>query len=346
MMEMDYDKMVHGLVKVFTMEEINHARKNGKLLNLDIEFTKDCNLRCIYCYANGGEKQEHELEKEKILDIIDQAKNLGLKQIIFTGGEPLIRKDFFEVAEYARSLDVYVSVYTNGTLIDEEVAKKMFDLKIFPCVKLDSLVPEIQDELSERKGTFEMIMKGIKNLKKVGYESFNINTVICNKNLDNLPGLWIWARKNSLKPNFLRLGPKGRARDYKLAVGTLELKKLFEKLSEIDKTMFNLSWDPTTPFCGMGCNKLYVSCYLGSDGTIQPCTGVDVVAGNIKEERLETLLNSEVFSVARNIDKHIKGACKECENLDKCYGCRGLAFYINGDFTFEDPLCWNNPRAL
>lgn len=342
---LDEKSLVHGLVKVFSEEDIQAARRQGRLLSCDIELTKRCNLRCIYCYADGGEAAKGELTVDEIRRVIDEAKELGARTVNFTGGEPLMHKKFFTLAEHARDAGLQILLYTNGTLITEEVAGKMAELNIFPCVKLDSTSPEIQDTLAGVNGAFQRIMEGMDNLIKAGYQTFNINTVICKLNIKDLPKLWTWARERNVQPSFLRLGPKGRAKDNKLAVDTLALKKLFEELSEIDKK-FGKNWTPTTPFCGHGCHKHYISCFVSSQGFVQPCTGVDIPAGNIREESLRKMLSSRVFRVARNLDKHLKGACRTCEYRSKCYGCRGLAYYMSGDFTEADPLCWNNPQAL
>jgi radical SAM protein with 4Fe4S-binding SPASM domain len=343
----DMKLQVHGLVRVFTEEEIKAAREQGRLLSLDLELTKKCNLKCIYCYADGGKPNADELTLGEIYRTLDEAKNLGAKKVTFTGGEPLIHEYFFNIAEYAYEAGLKISLYTNGTLIDSRAAKKIAELEIFPCVKLDAISASIQDTLAGVEGAFERIMRGINNLMKVGYANqININTVICKVNIENLPELWAWARKNNIQPSFLRLGPKGRARGSNLAVKTSELKELFERLSKIDK-QFGEDWEPTTPFCGGGCTKQYISCYVSSQGFVQPCTGVDIHAGNIREESLERILgSSEVFKIARSMEKYIKGACSTCEHLNKCYGCRGLAFYVSGDFTEADPFCWNNPKAL
>lgn len=341
---------IHGLVHVFTEDEIKAARQRGGLLGLDLELTKRCNLKCVYCYADGGRPNQDELSLDEICGTLDAAKMLGAKKVTLTGGEPLTHRYFFDIAEYAVDAKLQVSLYTNGTLIDLKVAEKLADIGVFPCVKLDAVQADIQDTLAGVSGAFDGIMKGIENLLKVGYGAeyqMNINTVMCRTNLENLPLVWEWARKKNIQPSFLRLGPKGRAKESDLAVSASELKELFDKLSKMDRDLGEENWDATTPFCGRGCNKHYISCYVGSTGVVQPCTGVDVRAGDIRERSLESILaSSEVFKIARTMEKHIKGACSTCEHRVKCYGCRGLAFYMNGDFTGADPLCWNNPEAI
>lgn len=343
-------QQVHGLVKVFTEDEVREARENGKLLAFDLELTKRCNFNCVYCYAEGGEPNQNELSLEEIKDVMDQARELGARKVTLTGGEPMTREDFWDVVEYASKTGLAVNLYTNGSLIDEEAAARLAKLDVLPCVKLDSRDPKTQDRLAGQTGAFEKILKGIWNLRKAGYgeeREMNINAVITAMNIDGLPELWWWCREHDIQPMFLRLGPKGRAAGKdSLVVGTPRLLELFLDLAAIDWE-YKIHWNATTPFCGRGCHKHYISCYVGSVGNVQPCTGVDVHGGNIKEQSLKDILStSEVFNIARNMEDHVKGACKTCEELEKCYGCRGLAYYYNGDFTGADPLCWNNPEAL
>jgi radical SAM protein with 4Fe4S-binding SPASM domain len=343
-------QQVHGLVHVFSRDEIRKARDGGELLGFDLELTKKCNFNCVYCYADAGEPGQSELSLKEIKDVMDQARALGAQKVTLTGGEPMARDDFWDVAEYAREVGLGVNLYTNASLIDEKAAVRLAEQDVLPCVKLDSRDPKTQDRLAGQMGAFEKMLKGIWNLQKAGYgkeRQMNVNTVITAMNVAELPALWFWCRENDIQPMFLRLGPKGRAvgKD-SLVVKSARLKELFLDLAAIDWE-YKINWNATTPFCGSGCHKHYISCYVGSQGNVQPCTGVDVHGGNIKEQPLKEILEtSKVFNVARHMEEHVKGACKTCEELEKCYGCRGLAYYYSGDFTGADPLCWNNPEAL
>ena len=82
----------------FTQKEIEQARKENKLLSIDLEFSRDCNLNCIYCYASAGKPLEKELTLEEIKDVIDQSIELGAKTFsLIGGGEPLIYNNLFKV---------------------------------------------------------------------------------------------------------------------------------------------------------------------------------------------------------------------------------------------------------
>src|SRR3990172_4989675 len=89
------------------------------------DFTHKCNLNCKHCYSNSGTVLEYELTTKEALDIVDQLADAGVTALAFSGGEPLIRKDFFEVARHAVKRGLYVSVATNGTLLTKENVKKL-----------------------------------------------------------------------------------------------------------------------------------------------------------------------------------------------------------------------------
>ena len=95
------------------------------------DFTKQCNLRCKHCYANAGSRPSpDELTLEQKLKVLQQLDEAGVAAISFSGGEPLINKDFWTVAEEASEYGMYVSVATNGTLITENIAKKLREINV------------------------------------------------------------------------------------------------------------------------------------------------------------------------------------------------------------------------
>ena len=89
------------------------------------DFTHKCNLRCKHCYSNSGAASEAELTTEEALDVVDQLADFGVTALAFSGGEPLSRKDFFEVATHAAKRGLYVSVATNGTLLTKENVNRL-----------------------------------------------------------------------------------------------------------------------------------------------------------------------------------------------------------------------------
>lgn len=345
--------MIRKMEKVYGLDlewkEVERAIKEGRLLTIDLELSRRCNLRCIYCYSNGGEPLEGELSFEEVCDLIDQAIDLGIKRVsIVGGGEPLIYPDFFRIAEYIREKNIPTIVFTNGTVISEEIANRLSEFKISVVVKLNSFNKETQDYLAGGiKGTSERISQGLNNLLNAGYPNngiqLGIETVICRQNIRELPHIWLWARKRGIIPYFETLTPQGRARLHPLDVSPKEIKGLFEELSDMDREYFGFRWEPKPPIAGLTCNRCYYSCLITSNGNVTPCAGVDITIGNIRKDSLSSIIkNSYLLKGLRNLRENIKGPCRDCNQNPYCYGCRGVAYQMTGDPFASDPLCWRN----
>ena len=192
----------------FSWEEIEEVRQNNKLLTAGLELTMKCNLQCIYCYAGAGKKLENELSLSEIFNAVDQAYNLGAKRIgIIGGGEPLEYEHLFEVIDYMHQKGISISLFTNATKLTLPIAKRLFKHKVSIVIKMNSMVPEIQDKLAGASGTYAQIRRGLSHLEVAGYPDEKhrlvIESVICKDNLQELPSIWKWARERGFIP-FLR----------------------------------------------------------------------------------------------------------------------------------------------
>ncbi len=343
-----------GMALAFTPEEIKAIKEERKLGSIDFELTLKCNLMCRYCYASAHFAASNELTTEEIIDVIDQAIELGIKLVNLTGGEPLLHEDYFKIAKYVRDKGLAVIGFTDGVGLTVEKAKKMFDLQISPCVKLDSLITKIADYLCGVEGALKMTLEGIDNLISVGYTKelpMTINCVAGRMNIDDIPNVWRFARDRNITPFVARMHPHGRARENgDLFTTAAKLKELFQILEKIDREEYRLKgWNYDIPWaCEKSCRRHYVGCFVNSMGTVLPCSEAPdgLALGNVRKNRLKDIINNHVVLKCRNIEKHLKGACRDCEYLDKCYGCRVLAYDVTGDFFESDPFCWHNPKAI
>lgn len=331
----------------FSPEEIAGARKQGGLLSLELELSRLCDLRCIYCYASSGTPLENELSLQEIFSVVDQAIDLGAKKIIVLGGgEPLLYPDLFKVLKYIKQKNVIVDLFTNGQNLDDQAAKKLFDLEVGVILKMNSRVASVQDFLAGREGAFEKINNGLKVLQQAGYpdekHNLGVETIICRQNYDELPELWRWARKEGIVPYVEAMTMQGRASEHQeLEVSPEEVRMLFDKLSKIDREEFLCSWKPHPPLVASQCARHEYSCTVSSIGEVFPCPGVNACVGNIRDNKLKEILRqSPIINDLRNIRNTIKGQCKTCDIIDNCYGCRGHAYQVTGDYLAEDPLCW------
>lgn len=348
-MTLNYE-VIHGLD--FTNEDITACLKRQGLLSLELEFSKACNLKCIYCYAGAGNPLKHELTLAEIKDVIDQAAELGAKKIILLGGgEPLMYEGLISVVEYIHKKGLEQNVFTNGMLLTKEIAALLFECEASVVVKHNSNVPDIQDRLAGVKGAYHKIKQGFECLLEAGYPNgkgqLGIQTVICRQNIEEIPDMWVWARERGIIPYFEIITNQGRAKEHKeLRVSNEEIRKVFEKLEYIDETRFGNKWSPHPTIASFTCKRHLYSCLVNSQGYIQPCTGIDMPVGNLRQEKLKDILKkSPAIQKLRNIYANIEGECKECEFAFDCYGCRGNAYQLTGNFLASDPACWLNKKG-
>lgn len=331
----------------FRDDEIKLARENNQLLSLEIEFSSRCNLRCVYCYAGGNLFRDNELELEEMFDVISQAKALGARKIIYIGaGEPLLDNKLSSVISYVHKLGLDHILFTNATLINSELARFFYKHNVVVVVKYSSMNKETFDSLSSFPGSYEAMQRGLSYLLKAGYPDkdhhLGIEAVISKQNIQDIPNLWRWARKSNILPYVECMTYKGSVvARHDLYPDKQAIQSLFEKLSQIDLEEFGLYWNPYPPIAGFVCRRHLYSCLINSQGFVQPCVGIDIKAGNIREQKLfEILKNSVVLQELSEIRDNIKGQCKECEYHLECYGCRGTAYSLTGDYLASDPTCW------
>ncbi|RLI89242.1 MAG: radical SAM/SPASM domain-containing protein [Archaeoglobales archaeon] len=151
-------------------------------------FTKKCNLRCKHCYANAG-KAAKELKFEEKLELVNQLDEAGVVAISFSGGEPLIHEHFWKVAEYASKKGFHLSIATNGTLIDENVARRLRNLNFgYVEISLDASKAEIHDSFRGVKGAFRRAVEGIKTCVREGL-FVGIATTATKLNVEDIPNV-------------------------------------------------------------------------------------------------------------------------------------------------------------
>ncbi|MBW1636324.1 MAG: radical SAM protein [Deltaproteobacteria bacterium] len=335
----------------FTEEEIRAAVADDRLLSMEIEFSRVCNFHCSYCYVDNSIECENELSIEEIKDIIDQAKELGTRKIIILGGEPSIYPHLIEMLFFLKDKGLEIEMFTNGSGIDRKLADVLAELKVRVALKLNSRDEKIQNQLAGKKDAFKTINRALQTLKDAGYPNrelfLAISTIICKQNIGELPAMWRWLREENIEPYFEVITPQANALNNSwLNVAPGELKTLFSELSSIDQKEFNRSWEPQPPLAGNKCMRHQVSCLVTATGDVMPCVGVTIPLANIRDDRLSSILkNSEVINNLKNYRQMIKGECHSCEKASECYGCRGAAYQLTGDYLASDPTCWRNSRS-
>jgi radical SAM protein with 4Fe4S-binding SPASM domain len=331
----------------FGKAEIEDCLSRGGLLSLELEFTRKCNLRCSYCYSSAGNALEGEMSADRIADVARQAKALGARKIVLLGGgEPLLFPPFREIVTEIRGLGLSQTLFTNGILLTPGDCRFLFESGVNVVVKKNSLDPAVQDELAGVPGAHRGIFRGLRLLQEAGFPGegrfLGIQSVICRRNLAEIEPMWAWARDRRITPYFEVLTCQGRAAENRhLDLTPEEIRDLFHKLARIDAERFGFHWIPRPPIAAFTCRRHLYSCLVNSQGYVQPCTGIDMHLGNVLRTALADILReSAVIRDLRRIYDTIAPECRQCYFGGDCYGCRGNAYQLTGDYLSRDPSCW------
>ena len=189
-----------------------------KLTDLFLEVTSRCNARCEHCGSSCGEKiPKDEIEYDYLIKVLDEIdKKYGAKNVFLnvTGGEPLLRKDLFDLMKHAVSLGYYWGITTNGMLIDEEMVKKIIDANMWSVsVSIDGL-RDTHDKFRKVNGGFDKLIKGIKLMQKTGKIGIiQVTTVANKKNINELEDLYELMKDLGIKYwRVVNCDPIGRAK--------------------------------------------------------------------------------------------------------------------------------------
>jgi len=336
----------------FSHEEVEDAVKNRRLLSMEIEFGRECNFRCPYCYVVDPETAPKELTPDEIRNAIDQGRALGVRRLIILGGEPMIYPGLQEMIRYIAAKGMEIELFTNGTNITPEMARFFFEHSVKVVVKLNTFDPTLQGRLTGRTWAFDCIQNALSELLAAGYPSgekqIAASTIICRQNIDELKDIWCWLRDRNIDPYFEMITPQGRSsRNQWLFPDPAETEALFFEIARIDREKYGREWTPQPPLVGNKCLRNQFTCLVDAYGNVMPCVGITIPAGNIRERSLQSILNdSIVFEDLRHYKERIKGPCAECDLSAECYGCRGAAYQLTGDYMASDPLCWHNKNRV
>jgi len=356
-------------------KEHPHSKKNGESLRLVAwETTRNCNLACLHCRASATHGPfSGELDTRASLRLLDQIAAVGKPIVILTGGEPLLRPDIFEIAQYGTDKGLRMVMAPNGTRITESIARQMIDSGIKRIsVSLDGATKTSHDRFRGVEGAFDGALRGIKLAKSAGME-FQINTTITKTNLDEIPLIQDLAVKlGAVAHHIFLLVPTGRgkyivdqeisATEYERTLNwfydqrektPLQLKAtcaphyyriLRQRARQDGKsvTFKTHGLDAVTRGCLGGTGF----CFVSHRGVVQPCGFLDINCGNVTQTSFADIWkHSDVFLSLRN-SKELKGKCGKCEFVKACGGCRARAYEATGDFLTEEPLCSYQPAAL
>jgi len=330
------------------------------------EMTTACNLRCIHCHASGGKPAPDELTTKEAKRLFDQLAEVSeFRMMAFTGGEPLVRDDLFELLAYTQALGFTNTLATNATLIDDEVARDLRRYGVaIGAVSLDGFEAETHDYVRGQPGAFEAALRGIRALRRAGIP-LHINITAMEYNMDQLePLMDLVDELGAAILIMYQLVPVGRGRgigEAALDLGANE--RLIRFMAEAQRTtqaiMEPVAGPQYWPFllkrAGIksgpllrlaeavfhGCSAGRGFVYIKPNGEVWPCPFIEVSCGNVRETPFSTIwATAPVFEDLRKREERLKGRCGECEYRRLCGGCRGRTLAVTGDYLAEDPSCF------
>jgi AdoMet-dependent heme synthase len=308
------------------------------------ETTAACNLKCSYCRAFASDKPDSdELSTEEAKAFIKCIASLQ-PMLILSGGEPLLRPDIFQLARYATSLGLRVSLASNGTLITSEVVHQIRDSGISRVsISLDGTTADKHDQ-NRGIGSFHAAMKGVEELRN--NVDFQVNFTITNKNESEVLSIFDLAEAKGAKAlHFFFMVPTGRGQE----VDLISAERQEDLLCLIDRERMQRNLEVQVTCApqyahiakskrGGGCLAGRNFVFISRSGDVFPCGYLPLLVGNIRKQKFTDIWeNSPLFMALRKRD--LKGKCSDCSFVNTCGGCRARAYANSGDFLGPDPFC-------
>jgi len=315
---------------------------------------------------------EGELGTERAKQILDEITLTGKPIIILTGGEPFLRDDIFELANYGTKLGLRMVMATNGTLLTPTLIDEIKESGIKRLsISLDGENAEKHDAFRQVDGAFESSLEGISLLKNADIE-FQINTTVTRHNVDSVDKILEMAVDlGAVAHHIFLLVPTGRAKDMvDQEIDSQNYEKLLHWFYSMrDKTPLHLKATCSPHYYRIlrqeahkkgekinfetygldavtrGCLGGTSFCFISHDGIVQPCGYLELSCGDLKESSFDSVWKeSKIFKVLRDFSSY-KGKCGRCEYRKFCGGCRARAYESTGDYLEEEPLCVYQPRV-
>ncbi len=351
------------------------------------ETTAGCNLECTHCrrLEVSRELMRTDLTTEEGLGLIDRIAEVGRPVLVFSGGEPLLRPDIFELAGHAGTAGLPIALATNGTLIDAGLARRIaatgFDRV---SISLDGADEATHDRFRGLPGSFAQSMAGLRHLRALGVPT-QINCTVARHNRDQITALLQLAeREGAVAVHYFLLVPVGcgaQIADEQM----LDMHEVEERLRLIDQLAHAtaLQIKPTcaphyyriirqqarrrrsspgaSADCGhpvhpghpagplhsltRGCLAGTAVCFVSHEGEVFPCGYLPVSAGNVRRQDFGAIWREAELFRELRDPGRLTGKCGACEFKLVCAGCRARAFYQFGDYLAEEPYCAYQPRS-
>ncbi|MCB2357648.1 putative heme d1 biosynthesis radical SAM protein NirJ1 [Clostridium estertheticum] len=342
--------------------------------------TKTCNLKCMHCYANSDSKKyKDELSTKEAISLIDDFHNAKVPVILFSGGEPLLRGDLFELIKRAGEHNIRSTISTNGTLIDKDVAKRIKQSEVgYVGISLDGIGSR-HDEFRRTKGCFDKALNGIRNCREVNQKvgvRFTINT----HNYDQIEDIFHLIKEEKInRVCFYHLVYSGRGsemmkEDTSHAQSRAAMDLIMEKAVELGDKVEILTVDnhadtvylylkALKKYPHLADNILKLMAMNGGNRSGIAISNVDYLGnihadqftpqytfGNVKERSFKEIWEDTTSPIMKGLKDRknlLKGRCSKCKWLSVCNGnFRTRAESVTGDFWASDPACYLSNKEI
>ena len=315
------------------------------------EITYACNLQCVHCLSSSGTRDPRELSTDQAKAVLDELRDLQVFYINIGGGEPMIRKDFFEILEHAEANDIGVKFSTNGTYITAENARRLAAMNYLDIqISLDG-VDAVTNDAVRGKGSYATAIAAMNHLRDANFGQFKISVVVTRHNVDQLDAFKALADSYGAQLRITRLRPSGRGADTwdELHPTQQQQRQIYDWLMKHGENVltgdsfFHLNAFgeslPGLNLCGAG----RVVCLIDPIGDVYACPFVihdQFKAGSLLGDGGFTKVwkESDLFLSLREPES--EGACSACGSYDACQGgCMAAKFFTGIPLDGPDPEC-------
>ncbi|HUW05516.1 MAG TPA: radical SAM protein [Williamwhitmania sp.] len=301
-----------------------------QLTNLHIEITSMCNERCVHCYIPHEDKVSY-IVPDLFYKVLEQSRNMRLLHLTLSGGEPMLHKNFCDFIRACRENDFSVNVLSNLTLLNDEIVKEM---KMNPLlgvqVSLYSMDPNIHDEITQMKGSFEKTKNAI--LKLIENDiPLQISCPIMKQNKDCYLEVTKWAEKYKIHVGddyVIIAGYNHTGQNLSCRLSINEVKEVItDKVTNDTKYLEQIETAAEKKKSITGndfvCTVCRSTICIADNGNVYPCEGwIDYVVGNVKETSLDDIWdNSEKVQYLRGLRNHDFPKCLQCTDKEFCTMC-------------------------
>jgi radical SAM protein with 4Fe4S-binding SPASM domain len=318
------------------MEEMSaKALKLGIPLSAQIDLTYRCNERCVHCYLDHSDHGE--MTTSEVTSLLDELASAGVLFLTLSGGEILLRKDFFEILEYARKLTFCIKLKTNAILIRAVEAERIRALGVDSIqVSIYSHRPEIHDAVTKVPGSLKRSLDAIRLLK--AYElKVIVADVLMLQNAEDYPS--VRALTDELGVEFTldpTITPKmdGDRSILDLNVRHVALQKVFRDeslIGNVEEFCAPPAKADEEALEALPCSAGHTACYVSPYGDVYPCVQFPLPSGNVRRTRfLDIWRHSDALKEVRSIRLRDLPTCSGCTHVTGCTRCPGLA-YLEGN---------------